>query len=134
MSDSPGSQPAFLQPSAAAGSSAAAEITVPVYLEPSATAASSASATVTAAPLVHVATASVYASGGASQVIITQHPESPLPDVDISLSENVWDLTTTGFGVGVGAVIGHVPGAAVGGFAMYAWGRLRWRQAHRSDP
>jgi uncharacterized protein (DUF2062 family) len=40
-------------------------------------------------------------------------------------------LTTIGVGVTVGAVVGHIPGAAVGGVGLYAWGRLRWTQVQR---
>ena len=60
------------------------------------------SASVSSVPLVHVASASVYASGGASQVIVTPRPESPVPTVDASLSKSTWDLTTTGAGVTIG--------------------------------
>jgi hypothetical protein len=91
------------------------------------------SASVSSVPLVHVASASVYASGGASQVIVTPRPESPVPTVDASLSKSTWDLTTTGAGVTIGGAIGHVPGAVVGGAVMYAWGQIRWRQVQNKD-
>jgi hypothetical protein len=91
------------------------------------------SASVSAVPLVHVASASVYASGGASQVIVTPRPELPVPSVDASLSKSTWDLTTTGAGVTIGGAIGHVPGAVVGGAVMYAWGQVRWRQVQNKD-
>jgi hypothetical protein len=79
-------------------------------------------------PLVQVASASVHASAGASDVVVTPRPDSAVPSIDVSLSENAWDLTTIATGVAVGSVFGHVPGAVVGGVALYAWGRLRWRQ------
>lgn len=91
------------------------------------------SASVSSVPLVHVASASVYASRGASQVIVTPRPESPVPTVDASLSKSTWDLTTTGAGVTIGGAIGHVPGAVVGGAVMYAWGQVRWRQVQNKD-
>ncbi len=31
-----------------------------------------------------------------------------------------------------GGVVGHGAGAVVGGVAMYAWGRWRWRQVQRN--
>jgi hypothetical protein len=92
------------------------------------------SASLSAVPLVHVASASVYASAGASQVIVTPRPESPVPTVDTSLSKNMWDLATTGTGVTIGGAIGHVPGAFVGGAVMYAWGQVRWRQVQSKGP
>lgn len=85
-------------------------------------------------PLVQVATASVYAGAGASGVVITPRPGSPMPDIDASLTKNTWDLTTIGVGVGVGAAVGHVPGAIVGGAALYSWGQVRWRQAQKKVP
>jgi hypothetical protein len=91
------------------------------------------SASLSAIPLVHVASASVYASGGASQVIVTPRPGSPVPTVDANLSKNIWDLTTTGAGVTIGGAVGHVPGAVVGGAVMYAWGQVRWRQVQNKD-
>jgi hypothetical protein len=91
-------------------------------------------ATLSTVPLVHVASASVYASGGASQVIVTPRPEWPVPTVDASLSKNAWDLTTAGAGVTIGGAIGHVPGAVVGGAVMYAWGQVRWRQVQNKGP
>jgi hypothetical protein len=53
-----------------------------------------------------------------------------VPEFEIGLSENIRDLTTTGVGVTIGAAVGHVP-AAIGGFALYAWGRWRWRHVQR---
>ena len=78
--------------------------------------------------LLHVGSATAYASGGTAEIVITPLPDSLVPKVDISLTENLWDFGTTGFGITVGAVVGHAPGAIVGGIAMYAWGRWRWRQ------
>jgi hypothetical protein len=83
------------------------------------------------APLIEMAGTTVYPTTGASQVVISPRQGSAVPDVEASLSENVWDMTTTGLGVGIGAVFGHIPGAVVGGVGMYAWGRLRWAQVQR---
>ncbi len=91
-------------------------------------------ATTSHVPLVQVATASVYAGAGASGVVITPHPGSPMPDIDATLTKNIWDLTTTGVGVGIGAAFGHVPGAVAGGAAFYAWGQVRWRQTQKKVP
>jgi hypothetical protein len=84
-------------------------------------------------PLVQVVGGSaIYPTTGASPpVVISHHSGSALPDV--SLSENAWDLTTSGIGVAVGAVIGHAPGAVVGGAAAYAWGRWRWTQVQKKS-
>ena len=82
--------------------------------------------------LVQVASAAIVrGTAGAPQIVVTPRPESPVPELEIGLSENIWDLTTTGVGVTVGAAVGHLPGAAVGGFALYAWGRWRWRHVQR---
>lgn len=131
MSDNPESKPVYLHPSAAAASGASALITTPVYIQASAAATSGASATVSAVPLVHVASAAVYPSAGASQISITPRADSPLPDVDVSLAENTWDLATFGTGFGVGFGVGHLPGGLVGGAGLYVWGRVRWRQVQR---
>lgn len=82
-------------------------------------------------PLVHMGGTAIYPTAGASQVQISPRPGSPIPDVEVSLNENIWDMTTTGLGVGIGAVVGHVPGAVVGGVGMYAWRRWRWAQVQR---
>jgi hypothetical protein len=101
-------------------------------MQPVAASASSASAFISSVPLVQVASASVYPSAsGASQVLITRRPEEMLPEVDARLTQNMWDMTTTGFGLAVGGAAGHVPGAIVGGAVGYVWGRVRWHQAHR---
>jgi uncharacterized protein (DUF2062 family) len=84
-------------------------------------------------PLVQAASASVHASAGASQVIITPRPDSVVPSIDVSLSENAWDLATIGTGIAVGSVFGHLPGAVVGGVVLYAWGRVRWRQVQNKN-
>jgi uncharacterized protein (DUF2062 family) len=81
--------------------------------------------------LVQVPSAVVRATAGAPQVVVTPRRDSPVPEVEISLSENIWDLTTTGVGVTIGAVIGHLPGAVIAGVGMYARGRWRWRQVQR---
>jgi hypothetical protein len=91
-------------------------------------------ATTSHVPLVQVASASVYASAGASGVVITPHPGSPMPDIDATFTKNIWDLTTTGVGVSIGAAFGHVPGAVAGGAVFYAWGQMRWRQTQKKVP
>ena len=66
--------------------------------------------------------------------MISRRPEEMLPEVDARLTQNMWDMTTTGFGLAVGGVAGHVPGAIVGGAVGYVWGRVRWHQVHRQKP
>jgi hypothetical protein len=82
-------------------------------------------------PLVQVTGGSaIYPTTGASPpVVISPRSGSALPDV--GLSENAWDLSTIGVGVTVGGAVGRIPGAVVGGAALYGWGRLRWSQVQR---
>jgi hypothetical protein len=87
--------------------------------------------TVSHLPLMQVASASVYASAGASQVVIAPRCHSPVPAIDAGLTKNTWDLTTTGVGISIGAAVGHGPGALVGGALLYAWGQVRWRQVQK---
>jgi hypothetical protein len=96
VSDSPEARPANLHPAAAAASSASAHITTPAVLQISASEAVSVTATDSVVPLIQVASAAVYPSGGGSQVVMTPRPDSPLPGVDVSLAENAWDLATLG--------------------------------------
>lgn len=132
---SPKPEPAYLNLSPVGATSAAsAHLTTPVYLQGAAASASSASATLSAIPLVQVASAAVYPSAGPSQVSITPRADSPLPDVDVSLAENAWDLATLGTGFGVGYAFGHLPGGVIGGVGCYLWGRVRWHQVQRKKP
>ena len=64
--------------------------------------------------LVQVPSAVVRATAGAPQVVVTPRRDSPVPEVEISLSENIWDLTTTGVGVTIGAVMAVEPAADCG--------------------
>jgi hypothetical protein len=64
--------------------------------------------------------------------VITPSEDSVIPRVDARLARDKWDIATTGFGVTAGAVIGHVPGALVGGALGFGLGRVRWIQVRRS--
>ena len=123
-------RPVFLQPTAAATSGASAIVSTPVFIEPRAEATSGASLTLSA-PLVQVAGTAVYPTEGASQVTISPRQGSAVPEVDIRLTKNMWDMTTTGFGIAAGAAIAQRPGAIIGGFGMYGLGYLRWRYVQR---
>ena len=81
-------------------------------------------------PLVQIGGSAIYPTAPPSPpVVIQQKAGSALPDV--GLSENMWDLATTGAGITIGGIIGHVPGAIVGGGVCYAWGRVRWHQVQK---
>lgn len=85
---------------------------------------------VTVNVLVRAGTARVLASAAAPEVRVTSKADSVVPGLDLSLTENQWDLATFGFGLGIGLAVGHLPGAFVGGVSSYAWGRWRSRQVN----
>jgi hypothetical protein len=130
----PEPQEVFLSPAAGASASTLTGLTTAAQIRASAAASSAASASVSVVPLVRVASAAVYPSATGPQVVITPRPESSVPQIDVSLSENAWDLTTLTAGIAAGGLAGHAPGAVLGGVVTYAWGRWRWLQTHRSEP
>ena len=132
MDDDLEPRPVFIQPDVAgATSGASAIVSTPVFIQPDVAGATSGASAIVSTPLVHVASAAVYPTVGASQVVISPRQGSPVPEVDIRLTKNMWDMTTTGFGIAAGAAIAQRPGAIIGGFGMYGLGYLRWRYVQR---
>jgi hypothetical protein len=83
-------------------------------------------------PLVQMGGTAIYPTAGPSQVAITPRSGSAVPDVDVRLNRDMWNMTTVGLGFAVGGVIGHVPGAIIGGVTGYGLGRFRWAQVQKN--
>ena len=80
--------------------------------------------------LVRAGRARVLAAAAAPSVTVTNATDALLPNVDVSLTQNQWDLTTFGFGFAIGFAVGHLPGAFAGGVGAWGWGRWRWRRVY----
>lgn len=80
--------------------------------------------------LIYAPPARIVMRTNASTVTVTNSRDSKVSDLEISLSANQWDLTTFGVGFTIGAAVGRLPGALVGGVSAWGWGRWRWRHVY----
>jgi hypothetical protein len=87
-------------------------------------------ATAHVSPMVELGPIEVHASASLEFTVLRQEGRS-VPDVEIGVDKNAWEIGTTGFGLGLGSVIGHLPGALIGAVVFYVWGRWRWRETNR---
>jgi len=68
---------------------------------------------------------------GASQVVVTPGRGPLSRQVEARLTRDLWDMSTTGFGIAVGGAVGHLPGVVVGGAVGYGVGRWRWHMINK---
>lgn len=86
----------------------------------------------TANVLIQLPAARVTARAVGPTVTVTRSRDLSVPGIDVGLAKNQWDFTTITAGITVDALIGHVPGAIVGGAALWSWGQWRWRNTNDS--